>query len=326
MAAFEKEIGKGGDAGVNWPAVMNYLSGLHPRAPMAVLMLGSPLGQLKEAPQYSLTATAVPNDDQIAANLLATPWGTQELSDRLKGFSIFMVYPSPDIWNNYFQKEMDVLFLAKWVHAQSGALVHQSADLSAALKHLQETGLPSVVTNLALKPCGSLAFDPIVIPTWPLWMPTNLATATRMATNTAPAPLIPEMRGKVGIGALWDVDCDVDCWVWVKGQSDPVYYGNKTNRFARLGEDIQHATRGVAEWVELVGVTNIDDVSAFLNLYRGSGPVHGKVCFCWDGRTYLGDFTIPATAGNQHADVENRAKSPYWTSINLRQLIGNSRL
>jgi hypothetical protein len=241
--------------------------------------------------------------------------------DRLRGVSVHLWFPSQAIWSNHFQKDTDIRFLAKWVASQSGVLASESADLPGTLKNLQTLDLPPVVTNLVLNLRGTLALNEITVPTLPTWMPTNLVAAARLATNAAPAPLIPEMQGRVGFGALWNVDCDVDVYVWIKGQSEPVYFGNKTNQFARFGTDMRHATHDAAEWVELMGVTRIEDVDAYLNLYEGAGPVRGKVCLCWEGRTYIADFNLPAASGNKGADREHRTNSPYWTRIDLRQMV-----
>ena len=73
LSAVDRALGEGGDLGIDLPSVAEHLAGLHLPSPLSLLVLGSPVGQLKKAPGYSLTPTAVPDDDHIATNSTATP-------------------------------------------------------------------------------------------------------------------------------------------------------------------------------------------------------------------------------------------------------------
>ena len=117
---------------------------------------------------------------------------------------------------------------------------------------------------------------------------------------------------------------DLDLWVSPGPKAKELYFNRQVTADGKYFHDYRNANVDLDyEYVELAPHVDIDQVRAWINFYDGSvrAPAEGLVVVHHNGRTYHGNFTIPARDGNRAKDKAKRQNSLYWIEINLNRLL-----
>ncbi|MCF7763189.1 MAG: hypothetical protein K9N62_05900 [Verrucomicrobia bacterium] len=147
--------------------------------------------------------------------------------------------------------------------------------------------------------------------------------------GTTPQTTPPEsVTSPIEIGILWDgLDGTRDLDIYVLP-----YPGAAELSFKRpISRDGKH----VRDWrqpnsltdfesVRLNSGAQISKVEAWVNLFKGSGPVTGKVQVIYQDTVFTGTFTIPAAYGNAGINPLSRRTDPHWTRLDLQKIVSQN--
>lgn len=214
---------------------------------------------------------------------------------------------------------------------------------SATVQHNASARIPANPANtgvptraVAIQPAPPAAVPVAVAPVPPPPQPgpppqaqVPVAPAQAVARPTVPLSPVLDMSAPlpvgVDLGLMWsstDQHVDVDVYVRARPGSEEIWYQKTHTPDGVLIKDwTQPNSQTDFEWVKLNPGVRLDQVEAWVNLFKGRGPISGRVALHFENRTFLGSFTIPATSGNGGIDAASRQNSSYWTRIDLRQLL-----
>lgn len=339
------------------PEYLDFLAADSAGQSRAVMLIGTPLVVYPTEPTFSMTGgeegPCVPSDGHLLATVTSTPYGCAERRGRLRGYQISWCYGSENVWSNGLHKTLVTRFWTLFTKQQDAALVSFTADLGAAFAALPQSGR-GAVANFDLNPDQTKIEMLVARPRQvPMWLPqvdaaTNMAAPVavvpqRVATvppgvgtavaqsrepavgthpGTPPLNLATPVTSTMDIGLMWTVQADVDLYVRARPSAAELSYQRvRTPEGAHIHDWTQANSATDFEWVKLNPGVRFGEIEAWANLYRGSGPVSGRVAVHYQNRVYTGSFTIPAASGNGGIDAAARATSPNWTRLNLQQIL-----
>ena len=166
--------------------------------------------------------------------------------------------------------------------------------------------------------------NPVPAVATPAETPAPVAVTSVPIIENNPLPVKPG-NNTVGIGIIWAVEgVDLDLYVRAGPGKHELSYRNTTSREGRYYRDYRNRNADLEyEYVELTPTTNMKEVTAWVNYYKGrAAGVAGQLCVHYQGRSYVGQFRLAASSGNHGADSAKRAASPYWTQIKLTEIVG----
>jgi hypothetical protein len=242
-----------------------------------------------------------------------------------------------------------------------GILANFSADLNAVLAGVPQLALSSIAQYEIDLTDQKLTMRTAQAREIPRWMPStapqevpvlrpgtnstsqaNLNSATPSAialsavTETPALPSPPSTIPAVGrsdgdrrsvvfaLGLMWDSRVDVDLYVRPQPGKDELCFARLVTPQGRYIHDFRDRnTDRDYEWVELWEDVNPSQLEAWINLFEGSGPVHGTISVLYQGRRYSSPFSIPATRGNRglYNPITGRTSGPHWQRIDLPQIL-----
>lgn len=301
----------------------------------------------------------VPSDGHLLAGLQNSPYGTMERKGRLRGSQISWCYGSENVWSNALHKTLLTRFWVLFTKQEDATLVAFTPDLASAFATLPQAGR-GAVANFDLNPEDTkiemLVARPRQVPTWlaQAGAETNVASATHLqnqrsgsaarsgqseiptgvAQRTTPRPsearrspvdLTQPIAVTVDIGIMWessDSQLDVDLYVRARPGAEELWYQKvRTQDGVYVRDWTQPNNRTDFEWVKLNPGVRLAEVEAWVNLFKGRGPISGRVAVHFENRTFLGSFTVPAASGNGGMDARIRQNSPHWTRLDLQKIL-----
>lgn len=133
----------------------------------------------------------------------------------------------------------------------------------------------------------------------------------------------------VDIGIMWesrDSQLDLDLYVRPRPGAEELWYQKvRTPEGAYIRDWTQPNNTTDFEWVKLNPGARLGEVEAWVNLFKGRGPISGRVAVHFGNRTFTGSFNIPAMSGNGGIDARTRQTSTYWTRLNLQQILSQNQ-
>lgn len=124
--------------------------------------------------------------------------------------------------------------------------------------------------------------------------------------------------GTASVGIIWDDAVDIDLYVF-DGNSRPIFYGNKSNRFAEYQKDIR---RGSGSWEQIVLSEVPAGLKAFVNFYSGNvaEEIRGKLMTKVGNSVRVVTFKLSAGKGNMGKGWDQRHSMPEWVELDLSPL------
>lgn len=323
-----------------------------------ILLFGNPLMAYPTEPSFAMTGGSegprVPSDGHLLAPLTSTPYGCVERKGRLRGSQISWCYGSENVWSNGLHKTLVMRFWTLFAKQQDAALITFTADLASAFAALPQAGRDPVV-NIDLNPDDTKIEMRVARPrSVPNWLPQSGAETTPARVSASQSPTMPISRqsgsvsggatqaapvrslsslvnlaaplnATVDIGIMWessDASLDLDLYVKARpGTAELSYQKVRTPEGMHVRDWREPNNRTDFEWVKLNPGARLGEIEAWVNLFKGRGPISGRVAIHFENRTFTGSFHISATSGNGGIDAANRATSLNWTRLNLQQIL-----
>jgi len=294
-----------------------------------VILIASPFFMNSEDPAFNMN-DAYPSDANLTADQRQSVWGTALRQGSLTNVTVHYAYLRPCFVNDFHQ-ERTGRFLSLYIRLQNGVLATFAPDVTLAFQRSKENVRQPFV-DAQLDPNDTKLemrhISPRSIPVW--FGPTNQQASRMSDTNARPVspppvsfPVAP-LANKVGIGIKWAAAVDCDLYVKASPTSKELSFRNVKSKEGRYFHD--YRSGNIAEdfeFVELDAPVEFRNVTAYVNLFAGKAPsIRGTVVVYYDGKSHFGEFQLAATAGNNGGDMDSRSSSPYWTKLDLLQIVG----
>lgn len=302
----------------------------------AILILGSSLYQSLKEPQFSFFPDRFPADGNLFGDNAVTVFSVTEHRQRLKGRSLFMLFANERLFSSDIYRDRVARWWSLYAAQQNGKLCAFTADRVSCIPILLSGNAPALRNDHLDKRYNRVEMLSVVRPNVPYTVLTNELGGPTFLTEMRQRPgvqISPEAaaissierapEASSVISVAWSQDLDLDLYVWTSPTATPLYFENTKNNSGIYVHDYQQSPGGDFETVVLNNPPeDIQSLRVALNFYRGNAtePVVGKVFIRHRGVTTFGTFAIPARTGNQGADRDNRASSPYWAEIKVDQL------
>jgi hypothetical protein len=149
------------------------------------------------------------------------------------------------------------------------------------------------------------------------------------APTPAPSPIDPtqSITAPVHIGIMWessDPGLDVDLYVRVADHPELSYKRVRSLAGEYVHDWRQPNTKADFEWVRLKPPVQLDQIQAWVNLFKGAGPISGRVAVHFEDKTFTGSFAIKATRGNGGWDADLRQSSPCWSRVDIKKIVAGT--
>lgn len=303
---------------------------------------------------------SVPSDGHLLAGLESSPYGTKERKGRLRGVQISWCYGNERVWSNGLHKTLVTRFWGLFAKQLDATLTAFTPDLAGAIAALPRLGLPAVA-NFDLNPEDTKIEMRIARPRQvPTWLPQAESTPARTLPSPGPAaperPVVPTggrapapipsgvsqpqaqpnqaqvipppfdisqpIPTTVDIGIMWSAVADVDLYVRPRPGAQELWFQKvRTPEGSYLHDWTSPNNATDFEWVKLNPGARLDQVDAWVNLFKGRGPISGRVAVHFQNRVYTGSFTITATFGNGGQNPEARQSDPHWLRLDLQKIL-----
>jgi hypothetical protein len=303
---------------------------------------------------------AFPSDANLTSDQQNSPFGTSLRKNTLAGVTVHYAYLRNSFVNDFHQERI-TRFLVLFLKEQGGCLATFAPDPSLAFQRAHDN-IQQPVVQAEIDPNDTkLEMRHVRARSIPLWFgPTNFIQNTILsnfvsqnsseAANPAPATnnvlpqitTLPSVTNKVaivppagfpvaakdnilGIGLMWAAPgADIDLHVTPNPSAHELYYGYTQSKWGKYFHDYRDANEALDyEYVELKAPIDIRSVSAWANYYAGNyWPIRGKVIVYYEGKAYLGEFSIAGHKGNRGLDSQSRNTSLYWDKIDLLKIVG----
>lgn len=289
---------------VNLPQVLRHIAqNLTHDAPLDVVVLGSPLYDAAQEPEFSMAEGLVPADGHLQTTRSKTPFGVDD-AHALQSIRLHLGYANEGVFmtdqHRYFVERFWSLFLS----VQGGALVSFTADLPSLFERVQSAA-PAPQHSFELEQTDKLDMLRLRLRRAKL----SLSLYERpLSRSFLPKSQIGQ-ADDVEIGINWDcARCDLDLYARPFPGAEILYFGrNKTPQGEHV-KDFMSAPQGQNSYETVFFTTPVDlnALDIVVNFYQGSAPadVRGTLRLSANGQTYAQAFTLAAATGNRAQGVE----------------------
>jgi hypothetical protein len=321
-----------GTAAMDVPRALELTSADPAGGPRAILVVGSPIYQSPQEPQFSFVPDRFMADGGLFADKSISVFSVLGKRNRLTNSQVFFWYPGERVFGSDLYRDRVERFWSLFVAYQRGSMVAFNADGPGTLSNLFRPELPAVRRDNPDPRFNKVEMLSIArdIPYRRITNSTGDATFVVEASPAAraEAAVISDLEtipdSKTALGIMWSIQgLDLDLYVWHHPNAQPLFYRNTTTPEGRYIHDYTDRNEGLDyEKVILETATDLRQLKAFVNFYAGQTvePVKGKVFLRHAGRTYAGVFALTSRNGNRGVDVDARTSSPFWTELKLTEL------
>lgn len=303
-----------------------------------ILLFGSALFDDPRREGFSMREGAWPSDGLLLADSLKSPYST--LGKRLDGARVsFCTSETAADWLSDVQRERVERMWTLFLSEQGAQLTNFSGDTIPCLENfIQGRGdaTRSFAINRAeqpimyrFKPKGPPPpIDPNPPPVSPPPAPRTSDAPSWLQPNVPLATAAPSsLKGPLKLGIRWPcAQADVDLYARASTSAPFAFFGLPQTPEAIYPRDFRTSPdrEGKFEIIEFKQDVNLAQVEAYINLYEGSCPesVKGVVRAQFgDGKPYEMPFKIEAKTGNRGRLQDGTFSPPYWTKVDIRQLL-----
>lgn len=287
---------------VNLPQVLRHIAQNLPHdAPLDVVVLGSPLYDAAQEPEFSMAEGLVPADGHLQTTRSKTPFGVDD-AHALQAIRLHLAYADEGVFMTDQHRYVVERFWSLFLSVQGGALVSFTADLPSLFERVQ-SGAPAPQHHFELEQTDKLDM-------------LRLRRA-KLSQSLYERPLsrlfLPKSQigqaDHVEIGINWDcARCDLDLYARPFPGAEVLYFGRNQTPQGEHVKDFMSAPQGQNSYETVFFTTPVDlnALDIVVNFYQGSAPagVHGTLRLSANGQTYAQAFTLAATTGNRAQGVE----------------------
>jgi hypothetical protein len=283
-----------------------------------------------------------PSDAHFFAPAGVSPWTVQPRLNRLNGATIQWIIPEEISYPKGRYEEMMKRFYTLYLEREGGRLVRFDSLMDQAMTHLDSTSslpfsyeinpdheriemLPAFeqtefqageAETVELEPEIRREIRPAPDVTAGGWDGTDISNSVMDALT------VDTYRGEVGIAIGWDDPVDFDLVVFPGNGADPIYFGNRNTPQGRYFKD--RRTPEDIPFEEVILTAFGADAEAWVNFHAANAkltePPSGEYYISVDRVIYTGFFKFGGMRGNLGRSLEQRAQSPFWIKLDLRNL------
>jgi hypothetical protein len=320
--------------------VADYAARQEPRRRIEVIIVGDPLYDMPDLPQFSFRDRSggyFPNDAMITAPPEISIFSTVGQEASLQGILVHWITiggsTTPALGMDAINHQSRVeAFWRKYVRALGGQMgayndtatttfadAASSRTTYASPGDLDLTETRPMMVSIQRQTLDRVIQDLLFTPT------------ARIIEEYPQDRPLPTRSGAVRIGIAWECgSCDIDLYVTpdIQRTAEELSFQRRRTAAGAFWKDfaprngIPAAINGY-EYVELDNAADIRAVQASLNFYSGesAGGVSGTFRVEVGGHIYARDFFIPASSGNLGAEAETRRRSSHWQVIQLGDIL-----
>lgn len=301
------------------PQFCDFLNETFPEAhaPLAVLLLGSPLYEDVKEPAFSMVDGYFPSDGHLLASREKSVFGTRDKRNPAAPLVVHWVYFG-DPWVSDLHQEKITRFWTLYLQKRGGELAGLSGDLPTAIQAFRESPVHPPVsskrwaldTDQAKVEMLRITRD---VPTTD-WLTGDLPSA---GVSPAPATMVGPMR----IGIRWSQNIDLDLYATPHSGAETLFFQHPHSPDGYYYKDHRSSPGREWEFVEFTDPVDARQVEACVNFYKGTAPggPHGEVRIEFDGRIYSAPFAIEAAEGNRGRSGRNQ--QDFWTRIPIQHIL-----
>lgn len=263
-----------------------------------VLIMGSPLYDVKSNPAMSMASGLVPSDGYLLDTERNNVFRTTGYKNRLKGMRFHWLLP--ELLPRQIHADAVQRFWHHFIHRQGAELVSFSHDESMVFELLRNKAQPMPLTD-KLEASGKLEMQAI----------RDVSTVKGFYNETVSRtpPRMTDFNQPIILGIQWQGDVDLDIYAKAFG-SEALSYQNVSSPLGKHYKDIltgHQASQGMRyETIEFHSAVNIKTLFVAINLYSAKKPyavVQGSLRVQVLGKVYETPFQMGAYAGNKGADM-----------------------
>jgi hypothetical protein len=303
---------------IRLPQFLDFLTESLPgtNAPIALLLIGSPLYQDPKEPAFSMVDGYFPSDGHLQASRDKTVFGSAPRNG-VRPLDVHWVYFG-DPWISDLHKEKVTRFWSLYLGQRSGQLLTFSGDLPTA----QERFCHDMPGSAGLSRRWTL--DPAQSKVEMLRITRDIDVADWITRDTLPETAQPPphvLVGKMKIGIRWKNSIDLDLYAAPFHGAETLYFEHPRSPEGYYFKDHRSSPGREYEFVEFDTPVDARKVEASVNFYEGSSPggSEGEVRIEFDGRIYSASFSIRASAGNRGR--AGRTQAEFWTRIPVQDIL-----
>ena len=307
------------DRAVRFPQFMKFvgenLAG--PNHSVTVIVLGNPLYIDYKERGFSMVNGYFPSDGHLLATEEKSIFGIKGRDKNLKDFIVHLGYFG-DPWVSEIHHEKIDRFWTLFLKGQGATMATMCGDLPTIFNAARKSGTTSDSRNRRhnIEPNDS-KIEMLRI--------SRHAGITDWITSEAPANIQnrPPRKtvGQLKIGIRWRRDIDLDLYSKPKDSSETLFFENTSSAEGFYFKDHRSSPEREYEFIEFEVPVNVWEVEAMINFYEGrlsSGP-SGEVRIEFEGKIYVGNFSLKANRGNEGRS--GRSQSEYWAEIDVPKIL-----
>jgi hypothetical protein len=304
-----------------------------------VLLVGSARFHDPRELRFTMTGGFFPNDGHFKVDNTASPFGTANRRDTLKGVRVHLCITDTD-WIDDTHRVRVQRFWSLYLEQLGGQLASFTNDLALCTQRL-----------LAKNADGGERYAIDARQTKPEMLRINRnSTRTSEAPAQAPAqtqefgtgavfldqgiPLTTTppvtLTGRVKVGIRWDCrDCDLDLYARATPTASYLFWNNQVSPEGRHNKDHRSSPdfENQHEYIEFPRPIDLGNLDVYLHFYEGRSPrgARGTLRIWFEGKVYEQAFLIPAAVGTPRGSPRpDLMRGPEWVKVDVRQVLGLS--
>ncbi len=289
------------------PKLMSVISQDYPQV-KDIVLIGSASFDLPEVDDEAITkGQTYPADSNLMQSYFKGLFGINDVRDRLKGKRFHFLLSNT--LKPYHYGQGVERFYHLYLHKQQGKLVTFSTDKSVVTKRLFNNAKP-----LPMK--------------YKLRSDTSSQPLSSLFTRTPSVnPVVSAYKPvRVRLGIIWEGKVDLDIYGMLREDSIPVYYGNKTSRYATHHKDIMSGKHDQVSIYELITYQlpiSICNLRIGINHYGGnaSKKIKGTLRVEVGDALIAKEYQFSAGQGNQGGDMLSVLETGHSTIYSQRFLL-----
>jgi hypothetical protein len=314
----------GFDAAIRLPQFCEFLAQDRPvhdgDAKLPLLLIGSPLYQDANEPDFSMVEGYFPSDGHLRASREQSVFGFNPGDGPAQGLRVYWAYFG-DPWMSDLHREKVARFWALYIERRDGRLASFSSDLATAMGAFssEDQGRSAasngwVADRQQTKPEMLRVSRNVQLVDW--------LTGDALPETSPPPP--SHMVGPLKIGIRWKENIDLDLYAAPRRGGETLFFQHTRSPEGYYFKDHRSSPGREYEFIEFESPVDVRKVQAFVNFYDGSRPggPRGEVRIEFLNRIYSGTFAIAAREGNQGRS--GPSQMDFWTQIPIPEILGIS--
>lgn len=307
------------DQAVRFPQFMDFvgenLTG--PDHSTVVVVLGSPLYLDDKEPGFSMVDGYFPSDGHLLASREKSVFGLANRAEALKGVVVHYGYFGNPWMSEVHQEKID-RFWTLYLERQGGRLATFCGDLPTVFNAVR-SGVDAPETRTQ-----RYEIDPQQSKIEMLRITRDIGVAdwiTRDISGEAnhgpPATTVGPMK----IGIRWQGDIDLDLYARPTHESETLFFEHTRSPEGYYFKDHRSSPKREYEFIEFESPVDVWRAEASVNFYQGaaSGGPDGEIRIEFDGRIYVGHFSLEAEHGNRGR--AGTGQGAFWTRIDIPEIL-----